>query len=154
MKIPLLILLAISCVGMIFLFQFGFIFLALAMAPSIVAYAIDTDPKKSSFKVVLAGNLSAAMPTILTMLKISMSSMRRHEMVTIFRDPSVWMFVYLGAAAGWCLLYLCRHFARILTTMTFEHKIKDLQNEQKGLVEEWGQNIMGPQGTVQSLSKS
>ena len=53
----------------------------------------------------------------------------------------VWLLVYSGAAAGWCLIYLCRFIARFIVTLMYEYNTSSLENMQKRLVEEWGQEI-------------
>ena len=108
----------VMCLGLIFVLKIGFIFLLLALLPTIVAYYTDSDPKKSTFKVVGAGNLGATLPTLIPMLKGGMGT-HRYDYVTVIEDPNVWMFVYLGAAAGWGLIYLCRYIARFVVTMSY-----------------------------------
>ncbi|MBY0408387.1 MAG: hypothetical protein K2Q01_11915, partial [Rickettsiales bacterium] len=64
MRMAYLVLL--GCVGAaVVLLQSGFLFLLLALMPSIMAYIVDSDPRKNSFKVVFAGNVSAALPTVI-----------------------------------------------------------------------------------------
>jgi hypothetical protein len=140
MKNALLSLVLIISGVLIVLMQFGFIFLLLAMMPSIVAYYVDAHPRKTSFKIVFAGNISAALPTLMPMIRTGLN-MRPVDVVSVVQDPSVWMFIYLGAGAGWALIYLCKYIARFVVTMSFEYSIKTLENEQQMLVEEWGEDI-------------
>jgi len=130
----------VVCLGMIVLLKIGFIFLLLALMPTLVAYFTDTDPKKSTFKVVGAGNLGATLPTLIPMVRGSMS-VRQYDYVSVIQDPSVWMFIYLGAAAGWGLIYLSRFIARSVVTMSYDYNINALKKQQRRLIEEWGPEI-------------
>ena len=141
MRMINLVLFSVLCSVLILLLQFGFIFILLGLMPSIVAYYIDNEPRKTSFKIVFAGNLSAALPTITPMLKAAIN-FRSFDVVSAFRDPSVWLFIYMGAAAGWCLIFISRQLARIITAMRYEMRIAALQKEQSALLQEWGNEIM------------
>lgn len=130
----------VMCLGMIFLLKIGFIFLLLALMPTIVAFYIDNDPKKSTFQVVGAGNLGATLPTLIPMIKGSLGS-HKYDYISVIEDPSVWLFVYLGAAAGWGLIYLSRYIARFVVTLSYEYNISVLKRQQRRLIEEWGPEI-------------
>ena len=112
----------------------------LALMPSVMAYIGDTDPRKNSFKVVFSGNISAALPTLMPMVKTAFGS-HKFDVMTAISDPMVWLFIYLGAGAGWALIYLCKFISRVVVKMSFEYHIKSLENVQQMLVEEWGQEI-------------
>ncbi len=64
-------LLLIISVMLIVLLQFGFIFLLLALLPSLVALFIDRDAGKPTFKIVLACNFAATLPSLVPMLEAS-----------------------------------------------------------------------------------
>ncbi len=138
----LIYLVMLGCIGAaIILLQSGFLLLLLAVMPSIMAYIVDTDRRKNSFKVVLSGNVSAALPTLLPMLKAALT-MRKFDMTSALMDPYVWLFIYMGAGAGWALIYLCKFIASFVVTMSFEYNIKSLENVQAMLIEEWGDEIL------------
>lgn len=124
----------------IILLQSGFLFMLLALMPSIVAYFIDNDPRKNSFKVVFSGNISAALPTLLPMLKAALA-MKKFDISAAMSDPKVWLFIYLGAGTGWAIIYLCKFIARFVVTMKFEYQIKSLENTQLMLADEWGDEV-------------
>jgi hypothetical protein len=137
--------LAIICLALVVFLQFGFIFLMLALAPSLVAFFIDREPGKPTFKVVIACNLAATMPSLAPMLQATMHA-KHYDVSTVMSDPTVWLFVLSGAAAGWCLIYLCRFIGRFIYTLVYEYNIATLENVQKHLVEEWGQQVRQPPG--------
>lgn len=126
--------------AVVILMQSGFLFILLALMPSIMAYIVDTDSKKLSFKVVFAGNVSAAMPTMMPMMKAMFGS-HKFDVAAAMMDAKIWLFIYLGAGAGWALIYLCKFISRFVVTMKFEYNIKSLEHIQQMLVEEWGHEI-------------
>ncbi len=129
----------LSIAGIVVL-QGGFIFLLLAMLPAIMAYFMDHAPDKSYFKTVLACNFAATIPTLVVIIK-GVMQMKRADVGMIMSTPSVWLFVYGGAAAGWCLIYLCRLVARLFIVLSNEYKTAVLERMQKKLLEEWGQQL-------------
>jgi hypothetical protein len=130
----------------IVLLQFGFIFLLLALLPSFMASYVDTEAGKPAFKTVFACNLAATLPYLVPMLEAGVK-LRHYDTSAILDNPSTWLFVYSGAAAGWCLIYLCRFIARFVVMMMYEYNIAMLEAQQKRLLEEWGQQIKHPPGT-------
>ena len=122
------------------LLNVGTLFLLLALMPSIMAYFVDTTPNKNAFKIMFSGNISAALPTLLPMVKGAMN-MRKFDITSAMQDPMVWLFIYLGAAAGWGLIYLCKYIASFVVAMSFEYNIRSLENVQQMLIEEWGKEI-------------
>ena len=140
MKRLVLLLLLGGLGATVVLLNVGTLFLQLALMPSIVAYFADPDPRKNAFKIVFSGNISAALPTLLPMVK-AMINMRKFDITSAMQDPLVWMFIYLGAAAGWALIYLCKYVARFVVAMSFEYNIHSLENVQQMLIEEWGKEI-------------
>ncbi len=136
----LVLFLLLSLVGIVVL-QVGFIFLLLALLPTIVAFYTDTDNKRSVFKVIGSGNLAATLPTLVPMMKAAVH-MKHYDIESIMIDPTNWMFVYMGAGAGWGMIYLCRFIARFVVTITYEYNINKLKLQQKQLVEEWGDDII------------
>jgi hypothetical protein len=136
-----LILALIFCLIGIVVLQVGFIFLLLALMPSIVAFYTNTDRKRSIFKIVGSGNLAATLPTLIPMVKSAMR-MKHYDIESIIIDPKIWMFIYMGAGAGWGLIYISRFISRLVVTMTYEYNINNLKKQQSKLVEEWGDDII------------
>jgi len=133
----------VMSVGLVVLLQFGFIFLMLAMLPSCVAFFIDRDKGRPTFKTVTACNFAAIVPSAAPMFQAAMH-LRHYDVSVLMGDPSVWLFILSGAGAGWCLIYLCRFIARFVVTLMYEYNIVSLENFQKRLIEEWGQQIKQP----------
>lgn len=130
----------VVCLGLILMLNIGFIFLLLALLPTIVAFFIDDDGKKTTFKVVGAGNIGAALPSLIPMFKDGLG-IKRFDYSSMMSDPSTWLFIYMGAAAGWGLIYLTRYIARFVVTMSYEYNVTNLKKQQRRLLEEWGPEI-------------
>jgi hypothetical protein len=129
--------------ALVIMLQFGFIFLLLALLPTVVAYYIDRDDGKPTFKVVMACNIAATLPSLTPMLQSTLN-MKHVEVAGIMGNPAVWLYVYGGAAAGWCLIYLCRFIARFIVTLQYEYNIASLERLQRYLVDEWGSKVKAP----------
>lgn len=128
---------------LIVLLQFGFLFLLMGLLPTVVAYFIDHDKGKPLFKTVGACNLAAMLPTLLPMLQAGIR-FKHYDHASLISNPNVWLVVYCGAAAGWCIIYLSRFVARFIVTLVYEYSVNSLEHQQKYLLEEWGQEIKHP----------
>lgn len=120
--------------------QFGFIFLIVALLPAITSYFIDNTPGHGVFKTVLATNFAAAMPSLAPMVQAGVS-FKYIDVWAIAANPRVWLTIYGGAAAGWCLIYLSRFIARFLLIIAYEYRIAAMERMQKKLADEWGEQI-------------
>jgi len=132
--------LCLAAVIFILVLQFGFIFLIIALLPTAVAYFIDHNNGKPAFRIVLLCNLAATLPSLFPMLRAAMRMERPNVMETM-SDPRVWLLIYSGAAAGWCLVYLCRFIGRFLIILYFEYQVNALERFQKRLLAEWSEQI-------------
>ena len=138
-RMMMLVSIAVFC-SVIILINMSILFFGLALLPSVMAYFVDTSLKKLAFKVVLSGNISAALPTLMPIIKSSMH-MRKFDISHEMIDPRIWLFIDMGAAAGWALIYLCKFIARFAVAMSFEYNIRTLENAQKLLRDEWGSDV-------------
>ncbi|MDE3016262.1 MAG: hypothetical protein KGI29_04990 [Pseudomonadota bacterium] len=125
--------------------QLGVVFLLLALLPAMMAWFTDRDKGKPTFKVVAACNLAATLPSLAPILQATLH-MRHYDVGPLMGDPANWLYVYSGAAAGWGLVYLCRFIALFVVTLMYEYHAASLENAQKRLVDEWGQQILRPPG--------
>jgi len=125
----------------IFYMRAGAIVLALTIIPAIVAFFLDRQPKRPTFKVIAACNLSAALPAIIPIIDFSLKK-QYSEAGQVMDDPMSWAFIYCGAAAGWGMLYLAKFAARVITMMHYEYSVGVLEKKQELLVKEWGEDII------------
>lgn len=130
--------------GLLVFMKVGFIFILVAMLPSLVSYYIDTARSKSAFKTVFACNLAATLQPVGDVLKYGMH-MSQERFNDAIHQPSVWLFIYSGAAAGWGLVYMLRFFVNYGVTYYHDYQLYHLQRQQKWLVDEWGKEVVGPE---------
>lgn len=130
----------VLCLLLVILLQTGFIFLMLALLPAIVAYYVDTLPGKAAFQTVFSCNLAAALPFFLPLAQLGLR-FKHNDITELMNKPHVWLIIYGGAAVGWCLIYMCRFIARIYMLAHYDYKITNLEQFQKKLVEEWGEEV-------------
>ncbi len=133
-------LMVIVCILLIGLLQLGFIFLILALLPSITAYFIDEDYDRTNFRTVFACNLAATIPT-LTPMFISGLKLKHYDISSVIGSPQVWIFIYSGAAIGWCMINVSGHVARLVLDMQYKFRSASLEKTQVKLLEEWGDTI-------------
>lgn len=128
----------ILCIAGIVLFNIGFLFLLLGFLPTITAYIVDEKPEKDLYKTVRAANLTGMLPTLMMLtdstyaaavIQISMSKV------------DTWLLIYGSAACGWVLASICKWFSFISILATGEARILLLEQAQKDLIEEWGEEI-------------
>ncbi|NBX03586.1 MAG: hypothetical protein EBR02_05950 [Alphaproteobacteria bacterium] len=137
LRLPLIL---ISCVGLLIYLRLGFIFMFFAFLPSMVSYYIDRLPQKPTFKTVLACNLGTAIHPIADMLSHGVA-MSHDQFSEALGKPQIWLFIYMGAAAGWGLVYAC-HFVAHFTVQTYhEYQLYHLKQQQDWLASEWGNDV-------------
>lgn len=138
-KLLLFLLFIVSCV-LIVVLQFGFIFLLIAMLPAFVAYFIDTSRSKHKFQVVFFCNVAAVLPTLAPMFEASFH-FQPYDITVLVSNPAVWLFIYGGAAIGWCMLYFSNHIAVYIIGARNDYVIHQIEDQQRWLVEEWGEQV-------------
>jgi hypothetical protein len=138
-KMFLVLLFSVGGIAIVLL-KTGFIFLILALLPSVIAYYIDQNHSKPFFKIVFAWNFAATLPSLIPLVKAGID-MKPYGTAVVMGNPTVWLFIYCGAAVGWCLSYLCRFIARFIVAMLYDYRVFYLENLQKKLVDEWGKQI-------------
>ena len=131
-------LLIIGCVAGIVLLNVGFIFMLLGFLPTVVAYFVDDTEKKDLYKTVRATNLAGILP--------SMMELTRHgnpgaALQIAMSDPSTWLIVYGSAAIGYGLIWFCRWGSYFSMIAAAETRIYLLEQAEKHLIDEWGEEI-------------
>jgi hypothetical protein len=132
------LLLIISCIAGIVLLNVGFIFLLLGFLPTVVAHFVDDTPNKDLYKTVRATNIAGILPTLIT---ISKTSDPGASMQVAMSDPGTWLVVYGSAALGYLLIWTCRWVAFFSILAASEARAFMLEEAQKDLVNEWGEEI-------------
>lgn len=130
----------IVCILLIVLLQLGFIFLILALLPSITAYFFDEDHDSMMFRTVFACNLAATLPT-LTPLFVSGLKFKHYDIGSVMGDPSIWIFIYGGAAIGWGMIHFGSQIAHIFLDIQYKLRSASLERGQEKILEEWGDSV-------------
>jgi hypothetical protein len=125
---------------LIVVLQYGFIFLMIAMLPSFVAHFIDPDPSKHKFQVVFFCNIAAVLPTMAPMFEASFH-FQPYNISVLVSNPNIWLFIYGGAAIGWCLIFLCNQLAIYIVGARNDYVIHQIEEQQRRLIEEWGPQV-------------
>jgi hypothetical protein len=134
---PLMVLVSILLIAML---QMGFIFLLIALLPSIAAYFVDDEHDRITFRTIFACNLAATIPSI-TPVFISGLKMKHYDVNSMIASPNIWLFIYSGAAIGWCMVYFGKYIARTILEIQYKIKIAYLEKIQERLLEEWGDSL-------------
>lgn len=134
------IILIFICLVAIIVLRYAFVFMLLALLPAIVAFFIDSTPKKKVFNTVLAANLAGTLlplsPVLSNILNITYG-----DVGPLINNPLVWLMVYSSAAAGWSLVFFCRYITRVLLSVSYAYRAQSLEKQQAKLIEEWGEDI-------------
>lgn len=113
-----------------------FLFILLGMLPSIVAHIADTSKHREVYRCVFTCNLSGMLPYLSLMLNISID-----DSMMLLADPHRWFVIYSFAGIGWLLVWLMPYCAEIITELSHNGRIAQLENIQRKLIDEWGQEI-------------
>ncbi len=128
-------------IGIIFVMRFGAMILVLTIIPSIVAYFIDHQKNRPTFKIIAACNISAALPFIVPIIDFSLKG-QYSEAGLVMDDAMIWAFIYCSAAAGWAMIFLAKLVSRTITLMHYEYSVNVLEKKQEILLKEWGEEII------------
>ena len=128
------------CTGLLIYLKMGLVFMFLSVMPSVITYYLDRTRGRPTFKTVLACNIATAVHPIADLYShgVRMS----HERVSeAFGDMRIWLFIYMGAIAGWGLIYFCRFLAHFTIDTYHEYQVFHLKKQQEWLTQEWGNSI-------------
>ncbi len=123
---------------MAFFLQGSFILLLVGMLPTIIAYYADTSERRTTFRIVMACNLSGTLPF---MTELVMRSNSTPLLLQYLTDPTVWLFMYLSAGIGYMLIKCMPHIAEFCYEVSNATRISRIQSLQNRLIEEWGPEI-------------
>jgi hypothetical protein len=130
----------IFCIIMMVVLKHGFIFFLAGMLPAIVAYIVDRSENHFQFKTVGAMNLAGVAPYLSSLVNQGNSS---SAVQLAMADANAWLVMYSSAAFGWALVFFMPLFIRSAMEFFSDNKIQQLQEEQKELIEEWGEEVAG-----------
>lgn len=108
------------------------------MTPTIVAYMVDTNPKKYAARTVGFVNFSGCMPVA---SELWAGGHTIDFGIELLADPINWLIMLGAAAVGWALYFALPPMVSTYLSLTFERRIKSETDIQTGLVKEWGRDV-------------
>lgn len=123
---------------MIALMQHAYVFFLTGMLPTIVARLVDRTKRKYYFSIVMGFNLAGVAPFMADLWHRNNSASAVESM---FADPYIWLIMYGCAAIGWVLIFTAPELALKIVQFFNQGKVSALEQKQRELLEEWGQEI-------------
>ena len=139
-KLSIALMIIVCLIAIVFL-KMTFVLFIVGMLPAIVVYIVDISESRSLFHTVTACNLSGVMPFV---GKLWAAGNDTSEVGYALSDMQTLFIMYLSAALGWGLMYVCPIAARLLIAAINERNILRLKHKQRRLMEEWGKDIANP----------
>ena len=79
------------------------------------------------------------------LLKLWLSGHSIVNVMQMILTPKTWLIIYGAAALGWAMCQWFPVFVSSFMSMFSAHRVKDLQQKQKKLIDEWGEEVANPQ---------
>ncbi|MEE8333815.1 MAG: hypothetical protein V3R85_08195 [Alphaproteobacteria bacterium] len=115
------------------------ILLSVGMMPTLVAMIVDMTRGRYLTKCVAGMNLAGVFPFLHSLVTTS------HDMSTainIVSDPFAWLVMYSAAAMGWLVFMGLPGVVSMFKVLTAKRRIYILQEQQRNLLNEWGDCIL------------
>ena len=122
---------------------------AVGLLPTVVALIVDLTPGRYLMRCVAGLNISGIAP-FLQQLWAGENNMS--AALSIVADPFVWLAIYGASAIGWLLFLGVPGAVAITQSLNIERRVNALKQEQKDLLNEWGDSIR-PKGELASSGK-
>jgi uncharacterized membrane protein len=127
------LMLFISLIGSIFLFQQSTVLLLIGLLPAFVALIVDTTATKSWTKTVFCFNLAGIMPTMAEIAFTSTGSALQSRI----SDMNMWLMAYSAAGAAWLFIWLGPHIAHAWLSVYAKQSIDHHLAKMKQIDVEW-----------------
>ncbi len=111
------------------------LFLFLALAPSFVAYIVDTDKKLFASKIVGLFNL-CGICLYLDKLFLANNGLN-HSAIELMRSPNTWLCIYTACLIGWIIYLVIPRAWAMLHSMHNKILIAKLDKQRNELCREW-----------------
>lgn len=115
-----------------------FLFVLLAFLPGMASILWDKKPGRFASKTVCSFNLTGMFPYIMA---ISASGSPDVVARNTLLDPFSWILIYGFAGFGWGVIYLIPQITLIILEVRSKLMIKKMEEFQKELLDEWGEDI-------------
>lgn len=108
------------------------------MAPTIVAYITDRDPKRFLLRTIAVLNLSGMIVPLGTLFHHGLTIVGAAE---VLLDPYKWLWMYGAAGVGWLCYLGTPPLARAYVENRAVKLERDLKKRAQDLVDEWGEEV-------------
>ena len=115
------------------------ILLFVCMIPTLVAWVIDNQARKTAWLTVGAMNLAGTVPVWVNLLEMGHTVAGAFHMIT---DPKTIMLSYGGAVVGWAIYYNVTPFVASVVLKKNERRLRDIEARQQDLIKKWGKEVI------------
>lgn len=120
------------------LFYETVLLLAAGMLPTVVAYMVDTHPRRHATKTVAWMNLAGAMIVAFELWESGTSLSTAWDLLS---DPFNWLIMLGGAGLGWVIHYAVPGLVLRYLDVDLNLRRKRLHETQEQLEKEWGKDV-------------
>ena len=114
------------------------IILLFGMLPTLVAFIIDRSPRNYAMYCVGGMNFSGVFPYLLDLWT---GNHDINSAIDILTDVFSLLVMYSGAGFGWMLFMAIPPLVGAVMTVMSERRLAHLQDKQKVIIEEWGEDV-------------
>ena len=136
--------LAIGALGLLLLALLTTMALAIGMAPTLGAFFADKTPGRYLTKCVAGMNFAGVMPSLYHLWMTGHNLKTANDIVT---DLHTWLLMYCAGAMGWLLFLGLPGAVAVCRSLNATRRIYVLREQQKLLINEWGDCILPATGT-------
>lgn len=114
------------------------IIFSICMIPTLVAAVVDNNAQRTAWLTVGAMNLAGTVPVWFGLWDTG------HTIPVAFQivlQPATLLLAYGGACIGWIIYYNVTPFVASVVIGKNERRIKEIQKQQKELVQKWGEEV-------------
>jgi len=122
------------------LFYETVLLLSVAMAPTGVAYLIDTNPRRHTTKTVAWANFAGA---LIVTFELWGADRTLQTTIDLLSDPFNWIFMLGGAGAGWIIHFIVPGVVFRYLTISLDLRRKTLKDDLEKIEKEWGEGVRG-----------
>ena len=136
---------AIGAVGLLLLALPTTMVLAIGMAPTLGAFFADKTPGRYLTKCVAGMNFAGVIPSLYHLWITGHNLKTANDIVT---DLYTWLLMYCAGGMGWLLFLGLPGAVAIFRSLNATRRIYVLREQQKLLINEWGDCILPATGTA------
>ncbi|MDA0653171.1 MAG: hypothetical protein O3C49_07835 [Proteobacteria bacterium] len=142
---------AIGALGLLLLALPTTMVLAIGMAPTLGAFFADKTPGRFLTKCVAGTNFAGVFPSLYFLWTTGHTLKTANAIVA---DLNTWLLMYCAGAMGWLLFLSLPGVVAVFRSLNATRRIYVLREQQKLLINEWGDNILPTLPTTDTAQDS